>query len=57
MTNTVHENTTHIYGKKSIEYAKDELIVVCLLKNGSQYIDEFIKFLRVGDQTVPVIKK
>ena len=39
----------HVFGPKKIEYGRNEVIVLCLVKNGEQYIEEFIRhYLKLG---------
>jgi hypothetical protein len=33
----------HIYGPKKVDYAKDELVVLCLVRNGELYMKSFIE--------------
>jgi len=62
--------TRIVFGPEEIDLAKDEVIVLCLVKNGATYIDEFIKhYFLLGvkhivfldnnstDQTIEKIKK
>ena len=36
-------NARHLYGPKKIDYGKNEVIVVCLVKDGEEYIKSFIE--------------
>ena len=41
--------TQHIYGPQQVYYALDELIVLCLVRNGEYYIKSFIEhYLTLG---------
>ncbi|MDZ7949482.1 glycosyltransferase family 2 protein [Nostoc sp. DedQUE09] len=41
--------TQHIYGPQQVYYALDELIVLCLVRNGEYYIKSFIEhYLKLG---------
>jgi Glycosyl transferase family 2 len=39
----VHLSVRHLYGPKEIAYAPDELVVVCLVRDGRPYIRSFIE--------------
>jgi hypothetical protein len=34
----------HVYGKSRLNYSKDELVVICVVRNGRIYVDSFIKY-------------
>jgi hypothetical protein len=36
-------NISHVFGECRIEYSKDELVVICVVRNGSIYMNSFIK--------------
>ena len=40
------ENISHTHGKKHVIYDKNEFVVVCLVKNGIEYLDSFLKHYR-----------
>jgi len=41
--------TEHVFGPATINYAENEVIVLCLLKNGEQFIKEFIEhYFKLG---------
>ena len=45
----IDSNSKQVYGPKSIQYDRDQAIVVCLVKDGEKYIESFIDYyLRVG---------
>ena len=46
---TVHLSARHLHGPKKIAYAPDELVVVCLVRDGRPYIRAFIDhYLSLG---------
>src|SRR5918994_3519945 len=66
----LHSSIEHLYGPEEIEYAKDELVVVCLVRDGRPYVRSFVEhytsmgvkhlvFLDNGstDGTVEALKK
>lgn len=42
--NFIESNTKHIYGPKSIATKNDEVILICLVKNGKYFIQKFIEY-------------
>lgn len=34
----------HVYGKSSLNYSQDELIVICVVRNGCIYVNSFVKY-------------
>src|ERR671917_2101549 len=45
----VHLSVKHLHGPKRVAYAPDELIVVCIVRNGRPYIRSFIDhYLSLG---------
>jgi hypothetical protein len=34
----------HVYGKHNLDYAQDELIVICVVRNGCIYVNSFVKY-------------
>jgi hypothetical protein len=40
----LRNNTYHVYGKTRLNYSKDELIVICVVRNGCIYINSFIQY-------------
>jgi hypothetical protein len=39
----------HVYGKTSLNYSEDELVVICVVRNGCVYVNSFIKYyFRLG---------
>ena len=34
----------HVYGKSRLNYSKDELVVICVVRNGHIYVNSFIKY-------------
>jgi glycosyltransferase involved in cell wall biosynthesis len=39
----------HVYGKTSLNYSQDELVVICVVRNGCIYVNSFIKYyFRLG---------
>jgi len=43
----------YIYGPKEIKYAKSEVVVICLVRNGSAYIQSFIEhYFSLGAQHI-----
>jgi hypothetical protein len=45
----VHLSVKHLHGPKEIAYAPDELVVVCIVRNGRPYIKSFIDhYLSLG---------
>jgi hypothetical protein len=34
----------HVYGKSRLNYSPDELVVICVVRNGSIYVNSFIKY-------------
>lgn len=36
----------HLHGPEQIEYSQDELVVLCLMRNGQQYVESFIEHYR-----------
>jgi hypothetical protein len=38
----VGRNITHVYGPEEVSYAPDELVVVCLVRNGRPYLETFM---------------
>lgn len=42
LLNKLKKNVNHIFGPLEIDYAKDELIVLCVVRNGALYIRSFI---------------
>jgi hypothetical protein len=70
MTKILNSRIKHLYGPKNINYTKQELIVLCLVKNGEQYIKYFIEhYFSLGvrhivfldncstDKTIKIAKK
>src|SRR5919107_5356403 len=66
----VHFNVEHLHGPEEIEYEKEELVVVCLVRDGRPYVRSFVEhytsmgvkhlvFLDNGstDGTVEALKK
>ena len=46
----------HIYGKRRINYARDELIVVTLAKNAGQHIESFLAhYIRLGVKHIIIL--
>ena len=43
---TLHFNLEHVYGPEAIEYGEDELVVVCLVRDGRPWIKSFIEHYR-----------
>ena len=39
----VEDTVKHVYGPERVEYSNEEVIVLCLVRNGYLYIEEFIK--------------
>lgn len=39
----LHHEAGHLHGPKNVEYEKDELIVLCLLRDGRPYIESFVE--------------
>ena len=66
----LHFNVEHLHGPEEIEYGKEELVVVCLVRDGRPYVRSFVEhytsmgvkhlvFLDNGstDGTVEALKK
>jgi hypothetical protein len=34
----------HVFGKSRLNYSNDELVVICIVRNGRIYVDSFIKY-------------
>jgi hypothetical protein len=46
----------HIFGKKRIDYANDELVVVSLVKNAEIYIQSFVEhYIRLGVKHIVIL--
>ncbi len=39
----LHHEVEHLHGPETVEYEKDELIVLCLLRDGRPYIESFVE--------------
>ena len=45
----VHESMLHLHGPKEIQYNLDELVVLCLVRDGRPYVRSFVKhYLSLG---------
>ncbi|HEY9630747.1 MAG TPA: glycosyltransferase family 2 protein [Coleofasciculaceae cyanobacterium] len=45
----LHFNIQHLHGLKKISYASNEVIVICLVRNGALYIESFLNhYTRLG---------
>ncbi len=45
----LHSNIHHVYGSDRIDYALDELIVICIVRNGQAYLRSFIRhYFKLG---------
>ena len=45
----LHFSIEHLYGPKKVSYAPDELVVVCLVRNGRPYVRSFVEhYLSLG---------
>ena len=45
----LHRNVEHLHGPDNVEYDKDELVVVCIVRDGSPYIKSFVDhYLSMG---------
>src|SRR5829696_2292383 len=46
---TVDENVVRLYGPGEVNYGKDELVVLCLVRNGRAYVGSFVEhYLSLG---------
>jgi glycosyltransferase involved in cell wall biosynthesis len=46
---TVDENVEHLHGPGEVDYGKDELVVLCLVRNGRAYVGSFVEhYLSLG---------
>src|SRR5215217_1746383 len=39
----LHFNLEHLYGPEEVDYAPDELVVVCLVRDGGPYVKSFVE--------------
>ncbi|MFH1358797.1 MAG: glycosyltransferase family 2 protein [archaeon] len=66
----IHLSVRHLYGIEKVELSDEEVILLCLVKNGEKYIEEFITYyLKLGikhmvfldngssDKTIDLIKQ
>ena len=48
-TRAVHLSVEHLHGPEDVPYGEDELIVVCLVRDGRQYVKSFVEhYLSLG---------
>ena len=48
-TRVVHLSVEHLHGPEEIAYGPDELVVVCLVRDGRQYVKSFVEhYLSLG---------
>src|SRR3712207_452200 len=48
-TRVVHLSVEHLHGPKEVPYGEDELVVVCLLRDGRQYVKSYVEhYLSLG---------
>jgi hypothetical protein len=40
----LRNNTYHVYGKSRLNYSKEELVVICVVRNAHIYMNSFIKY-------------
>ncbi|HEX3043690.1 MAG TPA: glycosyltransferase family 2 protein [Bacillota bacterium] len=66
----IFKHIHHVYGETTVNYHHEEFVIVCLVKNGAEYIEAFMEhYQRLGarhfffidnessDQTVPLLKQ
>ncbi len=41
-----YENIKHLYGKRNIKCNKNNFVVLCLVKNGKEYIENYIRYYK-----------
>src|SRR5919112_1477179 len=45
----VHPSVEHLYGPEEVDYEADELVVVCLVRDGRPYVKSFVEhYLSLG---------
>src|SRR5918995_654069 len=45
----LHSKVEHLHGPKEVPYAEDELVVVCLVRDGRPYVKSFVEhYLSLG---------
>src|SRR5215217_168488 len=40
---TLHRSLEHLYGAEEVNYERDELVVLCLVRNGRPYVKSFVE--------------
>src|SRR3712207_1262012 len=52
-TREVHLSVEHLYGPEEVPYGEDELVVVCLVRDGRPYVRSFVEhYLSLGAKHV-----